>query len=127
MTITQLDRALAEVVPTTSEGADFLLDLRQLLLERGHPGKCVRCFFGLLGDLRQPGALKPLRRWLEQHLEVVVSADGREVEALPVRLGRAADLEGFCHQSIDTVRHDRAIDAERITLSFRYKPATTAA
>ncbi len=112
---------LNTVAPTTSEGADFLLDLRELLLSRGHAGKCVRCFFGLLGDLRQPGALKPLRHWLERHLEVEVSADGREIDVLPVRLDEAADLESFCHRAIDTVRFDRSFRDQRIALRFRYK------
>ncbi|MCH7224717.1 hypothetical protein [Haloferula sp. A504] len=114
---------LPTVTPTTSKGADLLLDLRDLLLSHGHPGKCVSCFFGLLGDLRQPGALKPLRHWLEQHLEVEVSAGGREIDVLPVRLDEAADLESFCHQAIKTVRFDRSFRDRRIQLRFRYKSA----
>lgn len=121
MTTHELQKMLNTVAPTTSEGADFLLDLRELLLSRGHAGKCVRCFFGLLGDLRQPGALKPLRHWLERHLEVEVSADGREIDVLPVRLDEAADLESFCHRAIDTVRFDRSFRDQRIALRFRYK------
>ncbi len=123
MTPADLHRLLASVTPSTSEGADQLLDLRELLLSRGHAGKCVRCFFGLLGDLRQPGALAPLRHWLEHHVEVEVTADGREIDTLPVRLDRAADLVSFCHQAIDTVRHDRSFEDRSIKLSFRFKNA----
>lgn len=109
------------MAPATAEGADFLLDMRELLLSRGHPGTCVKCFFGLLGDLRRPGALAPLRHWLEQNLEVAVTIGGEVVEALPVRLDLSADLRDFCERTIATVRHDRAYDAERIELGFRYK------
>lgn len=123
MTPTKVQKLLQTVTPTTSEGADLLLDLRQLLLSEGHPGKCVRCFFGLLGDLRQPGALKPLRHWLERHLEVEVTAGGREIDVLPVRLDHAADLEAFCHRAIQTVRFDRSFTDSRIALRFRYKAA----
>lgn len=116
-----IDRALAGIVPTTSEGADLLLDLRQLLLDQGHPGKCVRCFFGLLGDLRQPGALRPIRLWLERNLEIVVNAGNRELEALPLELSASDDLEDFCQQAIRVVREDRAFADRELTLRFRFK------
>jgi len=126
VTAAEIQKLLPTVAPTTSEGADMLLDLRELLLQGGHPGKCVRCFFGLLGDLRQPGALLPLRHWLENHLEIEVSADGREIDVLPVRLDRAADLEGYCHKAMDIIRNDRAFDAAQIAMRFRYKCAAAA-
>lgn len=107
--------------PATSEVADFLLDLRELLLSGGHPGKCVKCFFGLLGDLHQPGALKPLGHWLERHLEVSVEADGCEVDRLPVHLDDAGDLDGFCQRTMDLVRMDRAYQGQHLRLSFCYK------
>lgn len=121
MTPHQVRELLETVTPTSSAGADFLLDLRELLLSEGHAGKCVRCFFGLLGDLNQPGALKPLRHWLEQHLEVEVRADGREVDILPVRLDDAADLEGFCDQTIRTVRFDRSFRHQHLQMRLRFK------
>lgn len=127
MTPNQVQELLKTVTPSTSEGADFLLDLRELLLSDGHAGRCVRCFFGLLGDLRQPGDLKPLRHWLERHLEVEVSAGGREIDVLPVRLDQAADLESFCHRAIDTVRFDRSFEDPRIAPRFRYKETAVAA
>lgn len=123
MTANELQNLLTTVTPASPAGADLLLDLRDLLLSRGHAGKCVRCFFGLLGDLRQPGALKPLRHWLEQHLELEVTTDDREIDVLPVRLDEDADLESFCHRTIGTVRFDRAFEARRIALRFRYKQA----
>jgi len=127
VTTSELQRLLASVTPTTSEGADLLLDLRELLLSDGHPGKCVRCFFGLLGDLHQPGALTPLRHWLERHLEVEVSAAGRQLETLPVRLDGVASLESFCHRAIETIRHDRSFGDSRIELQLRYKRPLAAA
>lgn len=126
MTSTELHQLLASVRPTTSEGADLLLDLRDLLTSRGHPGKCVKCFFGLLGDLDRPGALLPLRHWIESELVVSVSAGGREIDAFPVRLDRSESLEDFCHAAIDTVRHDRGFKDSRITLGFRFKEAAAA-
>jgi hypothetical protein len=110
--------------PRTSEGADMILDLRQALMSQGHPGLCVRCFFGLLGDLSQKGALLPLKHWLENHLEVEVVAGGKELEVLPVLLGNAVDLEGFCHSAMETVREDRAYMDRSISLRFRYKAET---
>ena len=121
MTQQELNQIITRVAPTTSEGADLLLDLRELLMSRGHAGKCVRCFFGLMGDLRQPGALQPLRHWLEQHLEVEVSSEGREIDVFPVRLGDDADLESYCHRAIETIRNDRSFSDNRIALRFRYK------
>ncbi|MFC7338339.1 hypothetical protein ACFQY0_14190 [Haloferula chungangensis] len=127
MTSSELQQLLASITPTTSEGADLLLDLRDLLISQGHPGKCVRCFFGLLGDLAQPGALNPLRHWLEENLEVEVRANGREIDSLPVRLNRAADLDSFCHEAINKIRFDRSFKDAHIQLRFRFKDDKVAA
>lgn len=112
---------LGSLIPKTPEGADLVLDLRELLLSKGHPGKCVRCFFGLLGDLGQPAALLPLRHWLEENLEVEVSATGQEIERMPVKLDQARSLEMFCHKAMETVQMDRAFSYPQITMSLRYK------
>lgn len=122
-----IDRALSGIEPTSSEGADLLLDLRQLLLDQGHPGKCVRCFFGLLGDLRQPGALRPIRLWLERNLEIVVHAKHGELETLPLELSAAGDLEDFCQRAIRTVREDRAYRDRELTLRFRFRDESVTA
>lgn len=116
-----LHAVLSAVVPSTSEGADALLDLREQLMSEGHPGTCVKCFFALLGDLGKPGALKPLRHWLEERLEVEVTADGRELETLPLRLEAGENLESFCRSAIATVRHDRTYRDRRISMRLRYK------
>ncbi len=111
------------MVPTTAAGADLVLDLRELLLSRGHPGKCVRCFFGLLGEMDRPGALLPLRGWLEEQLEITVAVDGALVEALPVRLEGSEGIHDFCERAIRTVHRDRAYRGKRIDLGFRYREA----
>ncbi|MDX1679952.1 MAG: hypothetical protein R3242_04395 [Akkermansiaceae bacterium] len=118
---TEAHQLLERVIPTTSEGCDYLLDLRDLLMSKGHAGKCVSCFFGLLGDLQKPGALLPLRHWLEQHIEIAVFADDRQIDTLPLKLEADADLDSFCTRAIDTVRHDRAHRAAKLALKLRYK------
>ncbi len=121
-----MDHLLTAIVPRTPEGADHLLDLRELLMNRGHPGKCVRCFFALLGDLHAPGALRPLRHWLEENIEVTVSIDGRTVETLLFHLSPDDSLEGYCQRTIRTVREDRAYHQPTITLGFRYREPAAA-
>lgn len=121
MTADQIKKLLPTLAPATPEGADLLLDLRDLLLRDGHPGKCVQCFFGLLGDLRQPGALSPLRHWLESRIELEVSANGQEIDILPVRLGHATDIQNYCQEVIGVLRNDRAFTAAHIAVRFRFK------
>ncbi|MCU0795583.1 MAG: hypothetical protein MUF31_06565 [Akkermansiaceae bacterium] len=117
---------LRSIRPTTPSGADLLLDLRDLLMSRGHAGKCVKCFFGLLGDLGQPGALVPLRHWLEKHVEIEVRADGKRLETLPVQLGRSADLHAYCEEVIRRLREDRAYTQQRLDLRFRFRESAEA-
>lgn len=121
MTHEEIAELLPSITPKTSEGADLLLDLRELLLSDGHPGKCVRCFFGLMGDLGQPGALAPMRSWLERHLEIEVSSQGQEIDSLDLQIGTATDLEDFCHKAITTIRMDRHHRHSNIQLRFRFK------
>lgn len=116
-----LNSLLLNVIPKTSAGADLVLDLRDLLMTRGHPGKCVRCFFGLLGQLDRPGALLPLRHWLEQNIEVEVRADGEIAETFPVNLEASDDIHGYCERTIRSMCEDRAYSARRLDLSFRYR------
>lgn len=121
------DHLLTAVIPRTPEGADHLLDLRELLMTRGHPGKCVRCFFALLGDLHAPGALRPLRHWLEKNIEVSVSIEGRVVESLRFQLQPSESLEDYCQRTIRMVREDRSYRDPAITLGFRYRDTAVAA
>jgi hypothetical protein len=117
-----IDALLFPLGPALSAEADTLLDLHELLTLRGHPGKCVRCFFHLFaaaGNSRSE--LTPLRNWIEQHLEISVRAEGRDLEALPIKLRQEDDLEAFCLRSIRKIRMDRSYRAKRLELAFRYK------
>ncbi len=119
----EIDDLLSPLAPVLAREADALLDLRELLASRGHPGKCVRCFFKLFsaaGSEHRP-QLRPLLAWMEKHLEISVSGDGRLLEVLPLELKPHEDLESFCHRTIESVRLDRSYRAERLQLAFRYK------
>lgn len=94
-------------------------------MNKGHAGKCVRCYFDLFtaaGEESLP-KLVPLRAFLERHLEIAVRADGSELETLPVQLRQGEDLEAFCLRTIQQVRFDRSFQAKRLDLAFRYKAA----
>jgi len=121
----EIDGLLLPLAPVLAKQADAILDLRELLMSKGHPGKCVRCFFQLFsaaGSAEMP-RLAPLIAWLEANLEIAVRADGKDLETLPVKLRGAEDLESFCLRSIDNVRFDRGYVARRVNLAFRYKAA----
>lgn len=121
----EIDGLLLPLAPILSKEADAILDLRELLMTSGHPGKCVRCFFQLFtaaGSDAMP-KLAPLRAWLEANLEISVRGDGHELEILPVKLQQGEDLEAFCQRSIQQVHLDRGYTAKRVDLAFRYKAA----
>lgn len=108
---------------TFSKQADWILNLYEMA--RGtsrHPGQCVSCFYALLGAASREKrlALEPLRRWIEQNLEIEVRAGEEEAGVLPVLL-EEPDLESFCHQAMTRVREDAVIDAPRIALRFCFK------
>ena len=124
-TLQEIDGLLLPLAPVLAKEADALLDLRELLMSKGHPGKCVRCFFQLFtaaGREEMP-RLAPLKAWLEENLEIYVNADWRELETLPVKLRQGEDLESFCLRSIQQVRLDRGYTARRVNLAFRFKIA----
>ncbi len=116
----EVDLLLSQARPLTPRGADLVLDLRQLLLDQGHPGDCVHCFFSLLGDLKQPAALRPLKTWLENHLEIAVKVDDELKETLPVEFNLSQNLHDYCHHVIETVQQDRAYQGQKIQLAFSY-------
>lgn len=119
----EIDHILRPLGAVLAREADVILDLRDLLVSQGHPGKCVRCFFRLFeaaGPEAQP-RLAPLKAWLEKNVEISVRTDDKELETLPFTLNRNEDLESFCLRSIDHIRMDRGYDASRLQLAFRYK------
>lgn len=117
----KVNQLLAQAVPLTPEGVDIILDLREFLLEKGHPGDCVQCFFALLGNLEQPRSLTPLRLWLESNLEVSVRINGKLRETLPVNLQDYRNLSDYCQTVVDFVRQDRVYSEKKIELSFEYQ------
>lgn len=124
MTPLKFQQLLSGAKPLTPEGADLVLDLREILLENGHAGTCVSCFFSLLGDLEQPGVLNPLKHWLEAHLVVAVQINGETRERLPVKLGNAKNLQDYCLGMVGTIRNDRAYEEDKIHLSFQYSDSS---
>lgn len=119
----EIDRILRPLAPVLAKEADAILDLRELLVRQGHPGKCVRCFFRLFeaaGSTVESG-LQPLLTWLERNVEISVREQDRELETLPFVLGTEQDLESFCLSSIARIRMDRSYQAKRLQLAFRYK------
>ncbi|WP_035613293.1 hypothetical protein [Haloferula sp. BvORR071] len=129
----EIDGLLLPLAPVLAKEADAILDLRELLMSKGHPGKCVRCFFQLftaassIGNRSVLPHLAPLIAWMETNLEIGVRADGIELETMPVKLRANDDLESFCIRSIENVRFDRGFTARRVDLAFRYKNAEMAA
>jgi hypothetical protein len=121
----EIDCLLRPLGAVLAGEADVILDLRDLLMTQGHPGKCVRCFFHLFEAAGADGKihLVPLKVWLERNVEISVSGDGEELETLPFALNRDEDLEGFCLRAIDHIRMDRGYRASRLQLAFRYKAA----
>jgi hypothetical protein len=119
----EIDRLLLPLTPVLAREADAILDLRELLVRQGHPGKCVRCFFKLFeaaGSALQP-SLAPLQAWLQRHVEIAVRSEGEELETLPFVPEQAEDLERFCLRSVEHVRQDRSYQASHLQLVFRYK------
>jgi len=121
----EIDALLLPLIQQDIRDADAILDLRELLLSGGHPGKCVRCFFRLFEAQTRKGfpLLAPLRHWLESHVEIVVSSESAVLEALPLRFSADENLEDFCQRSIREIQLDRSYKAKRIAMKFRYKAA----
>ena len=102
---------------------DPLLDLRIAALKREQPGRCVQCYFKILGAAGARGmrAATPLRKWLEAHL-VLVAEDENErlLETLPVQL-EAADLDDYCEGMITVFRENRSYGVSSIGLRFNFR------
>ncbi len=121
----EVDELLSLLTPHTAKHADSILDLRELLLQGGHPGKCVRCFFTLsqsLAGTPNDGVAR-LRRWLERNIELSVTANGKCLETIPFRSHPGTDLETFCRNAIRNIRLDRAYRQRAITIRFQYRAA----
>ena len=109
--------------------ADALLDIRECLLLKERPGRCVDCYFRLLERAHgeEGRELSGLRRCLESHVEVVAQdEEKRLLERLPLRLERE-DLQTYCERMMEAFVKDRTYPAKRIELCFQFKGAESAA
>lgn len=120
-----IDKILKPLAANLAHEADSVLDLRDLLVSQGHPGKCVKCFFRIFEAAGREGAarLAPLRHWLEQNVLIAVRAGGRELETLPFTPQDHESLEDFCMRAIRVIRLDRGYSQQQLDLAFRYKTA----
>jgi hypothetical protein len=120
----ELDQILRPIAQNLSHHADEILDLREAAIKENNPGRCISCYYKLLADPRPESKpiTTPLRRWLEQHLEVVAHDPAQQVlERLPVKLS-SDDLEDYCQQVINEIRYDRGYHSLlSIDLSFAFK------
>ncbi len=120
----EIDEILLPLGPVLAREADAILDLRDLLLRQGHPGKCVRCFFRLFeaAGSDRLASLHLLQSWLEKNVEISIRRNGEELETLPFMMRADEDLQKFCLRAIDHVRMDRSYQGGPLLLAFRYKP-----
>ena len=116
---------LEKLAAPLAKQADTLLDLREAVLSRGAPGRCVTCYFKLLaaeGARKDPPLLTPLRQWLEAHIEIVAQDDdAQELERSPLEIGEGESLDDFVRRLINRYFEDRLCTAERVRLNFAYR------
>lgn len=120
------DPVLAPLAEPFCRQADTLLDLRACALNKTRPGRCVACYFALQAAAaeRLIAKLCPLRTWLETHIEVVASDESAQpLEAFPLQLSDAEDLETYCRRTMAEFHENRAYGTAGINLAFRYKQA----
>ena len=99
-------------------------------MRRRQPGKCVACFYkvmGMAGRRREEAPLEPLKSWIEEHLEIVAEdeCEQRLLERMPVRL-RGDDLESYCRGVMAEIHHDRNYASRNIALKFAFKDSQAA-
>jgi hypothetical protein len=110
--------------------ADTVLDLRAAALQEPHPGRCVQCYFKLLGATRTAeklARLSPLRQWIEEHITIAAKAPSAEpFEFLRVDLDEVDDLESYCRRVSSTLFFDRADLPTAVELEFAFRDAVVA-
>lgn len=117
---------LSPIAKPLAREADTLLDLHEALEIQPHPGRCIRCYFQLLAAASNQvePRLTPLRRWLEQHIEIAACAEGsaEALEHFPLDLGTSHTLEECCQRSMATVILDRTYaGSPNLALEFRFR------
>lgn len=126
----RIDEVLGPVAQQAGPvAANSLLDLREAALSQRDAGKCLQCYFRIYGrvasrDGKEP--IHPLRRWLENHVEVVAKDhQARELERLPLSLHNES-LEEFCQEMMREFRQNRCYGGPAIELSLAFKETTAA-
>ena len=112
-----------------STQADWLLDLYELTQRPNRKaGQCLKCFYALLevADDRRKPALEPLKRWIEQNMEISVKANDHETASLPVSLD-TEDFDSFCERMIHSVRRGELLHFSHLELQLQYKAPSQAA
>lgn len=128
----EFDAILADLAKPFGRRVDVLLDLREWVADPSKAGSCIRAYFELLAE--SPGtcevvnALKRLKTWLEQRLDILVLDAGKSVclEKLPLALDDGRDLSEFCHRKMSFVRNDRCHRARDIRLEFSFQERAAA-
>lgn len=124
-----IESAIAPLASQMMICADDLLEIREAVLRQQMPGQCVSCFYRIMGVAerkRNTELVKPLKDWLETHLEIIAEDENHaELERFPVRL-KGGDLEEYCQSVISAVHQDRSYRTRHVHLYFSYKEALAA-
>lgn len=124
-----IDPVIAPIAATIAQCANDLLDLREAANARQHPGKCVSCYYKVMGIAernRSKAGVGPLKHWLEKNLEIIAEDESSQVlERFPVKL-TDDDLESFCKRVMDLVHFDRGYAAKHICLRFEFRDVQAA-
>ncbi|MEM6916202.1 MAG: hypothetical protein AAF491_06500 [Verrucomicrobiota bacterium] len=124
--IEPLEKARYAVSTVTEGCADQILDMLEFASGSENPGKCVRCYFAIFHRVARESSdhMLPLRRWIEQHIEIVAKDDhDQEIERLPVRFEDHEDLQAFCERSMREFHEDRVYSFPTIHLGFAFRQA----
>lgn len=112
-----------------STQADWLLDLHELTQKPNRKaGKCLKCFYALLegADSTKKPALEPLKKWIEQNVEITIKTNDTVADSMPVQLVES-DFDGFCQFTIDRLINDRVFHHPYVELELQYKSTDRAA
>jgi hypothetical protein len=118
-----VEKVLEPLCSVFSSEADALLDIRDCLLRKEAPGRCVDCYYRLMerADAGNQKELGRLRECLESEVEVVAQDERKQLlERVPLRL-ETGDLQSYCEWMMQAFVQDRSYEAERIELCFQFK------
>jgi hypothetical protein len=124
----EIDQILRPIAEELSLPRDALLELREAATQKSQAGRCISCYFKILANSTPEAktVTTPLRRWLEQHLEVVAhTPDQKVVKRLPVSLS-TDDIKDYCHQLINEI-HKKQGAPSLLSMQLSFKFIDTAA